>query len=236
MKQADANQDLKKAAGIRAASFVQSGMRVGLGTGSTAAFLIEELGRRKREENLQIVCTATSFSSQVLGEKAGLTVLPIDQFDDLDISIDGADEIDPRLYLIKGGGAAHTREKLVHAMSRRFVVIADSSKRVQKLGVKFAVPVEVIPCSARYAMRRLMALGATHCEIRMSKSGKDGPVVTDNGNFILDSTMDLADPISMETAINCIPGVLENGIFASVRPVQAVIAEAGGLDEITLPA
>ncbi len=234
MKSADSNPDQKKAAALRAASYVKDGMKVGLGTGSTAAFFIEELGRRVREEGLKIICTSTSFSSAVLAEKSGLSVLPLDQFDDLDISVDGADEIDPHMYLIKGGGAAHTREKLVHAMSRRFVVIADASKRVKQLGEKFAVPVECIPPSLKFVLRRLTMMGAV-CEIRMSKSGKDGPIVTDNGNLIIDAKMQIADPSALELAINAIPGVLDNGIFASVRPSQAVIAEANGLDEITLP-
>jgi len=234
MKDASANEAGKREVGLRAAALIKSTQRVGLGTGSTAAFFIQELGRRVREEGLNISCVATSFSSAELGRASGLTILPLESFDELDISVDGADEIDPHLFLIKGGGAAHTREKIVHAMSRRFIVIADSTKRVQRLGDSFAVPVECVPSSVRFVLRRLREIGSS-AEIRMAKNGKDGPVVTDNGNLVIDARMNLDDPKEREAEINCIPGVLENGIFARVHPNEALIAEDSGIDAIMLP-
>ncbi|MCE9597691.1 MAG: ribose-5-phosphate isomerase RpiA [Spirochaetia bacterium] len=224
MKEAGANQDQKRSVGIKAAALVVTGQTVGLGTGSTAAFFIEDLGRRVRSEGLILKCVTTSFSSSVLAREHGLTVLPLDDFDSLDISVDGADEIDPASCLIKGGGAAHAREKLVHAMSKRFVVIADASKRVQNLGEKFPVPVECIPQSVRFVLRKLGELGGNP-GIRMAKGGKDGPIVTDNGNLVIDVFLKLSDPEKMEREINSIPGVLDNGIFAIVKPAEVLIAD-----------
>lgn len=231
MKQSDANQELKQVVGVRAAKYVENGNVVGLGTGSTAAFFVQELGRRQAQEGLRITCVATSFSSSVLASQNGLTVLPLESFDSLDISVDGADEIDPSLNLIKGGGAAHTREKLVHAMSRRFIVIADDSKRSSRLGTRFRVPVECIPSSVKFVQRRIVEMGA-QCELRMARAGKDGPIVTDNGNLVIDVSMEISDPLLIEQELNCIPGVLENGIFARHRPDLALIAGPGGIEEI----
>lgn len=218
MKDVNANTEAKRAAGIAAAGLVENMQTVGLGTGSTAAFAIAELGRRVREENLRIECVATSFSSQRLAVAAGLSIVPIDACAKLNVSIDGADEIDPGLHLIKGGGAAHTLEKLVHAMSDRFVCVADPSKLVAMLGEKFAVPVEVLPQSLSFVERKLSELGAVEVSLRMAVR-KDGPVITDSGNLVLDARFPKIDqPIALEDAITTIPGVLENGIFGHVRP------------------
>jgi len=235
MKNVSSNAELKKQAALLAASLVETGQKVGLGTGSTAAFVIEELGRRAREEGLQVECIATSFQSMNLAIVHGLKVFPVQSFGGgLDISIDGADEIDPQLNLIKGGGAAHTLEKLVHVMSGRFVVVADDSKLVERLGTKFAVPVEVIPFALPFVQRRLSEMGASDVAVRMAVK-KDGPVVTDNGNFVVDAKFEISDPKSLEIEINSLPGVLDNGIFssASVVPERAIIAGANGVETRT---
>ena len=233
MKSAAANANFKEAVGLRAASLIRSGETVGLGTGSTAAFVIRELGRRVREEGLSIQTTATSFQSMRLARDAGLAVLAPEAFASLDVSIDGADEIDGDLCLIKGGGAAHTREKIVHAMSRRFLVVADESKLVARLGMGFAVPVEVLMPALSYVESQLAFLGATDVMLRAAAK-KDGPVITDNGNVVLDARFAIEDPEALEAAITMIPGVLENGIFArrQVRPSAALIAGADGLREM----
>jgi ribose 5-phosphate isomerase A len=233
MKEVSSNTELKKQAALAAAALVESGQRVGLGTGSTAAFVIEELGRRVRQENLLIECVATSFQAMNLAIVHGLRVFPIQALGgQLDISIDGADEIDPHLNLIKGGGAAHTMEKLVHVMSSRFIVVADDSKLVSKLGTRFPVPVEVIPFSYPLVEKKLKELGATEITMRMAVK-KDGPVVTDNGNFVLDARFDIQEPEKLEIAINAIPGVLDNGIFsaASAVPERAFIAGNNGVEQ-----
>ncbi len=224
MKDVNANSEGKRRAGEEAARRVKSGTTVGLGTGSTTAFAIAELGRRVREEGLSIDCCVTSFSSQNLALQAGLRPLPVESFDRLDISIDGADEVDPQLCLIKGGGAAHTREKIVHALADEFLCIVDPSKLVSKLGA-FRVPVEFLPASIRLVQRELLQLGATECSLRMA-TRKDGPVVTDNGNLILDVAFPAFDPVKMEQAINEIPGVLENGIFARCRPSEVIVGDS----------
>ncbi len=233
MKDAAANAALKERAALRAASLVRSGETVGLGTGSTAAFVIRELGRRVREEGLSIRTTATSSQSHRIARESGLAVETPDAFDVLDLSIDGADEIDPDLCLIKGGGAAHTREKIVHAMSRRFLVVADDTKLVARLGASFAVPVEVLLPALAYVEKELLQLGATEVKLRAA-TRKDGPVITDNGNVVLDARFHVTDPEELERAVTLIPGVVENGIFArpQVRPQSALIAAADGIREL----
>jgi len=221
----------KKEAALRAVDQVKSGQRVGLGTGSTAAFAIEELGRRKREEGLDILCVVTSYQSQTLALQYGLNILPLSAVDRLDISIDGCDEIDADFCLIKGGGGAHTVEKIVHAMSECFIVISDSSKRVKRLGEKFAVPVEIIPSALSFVQKELLRLGSSEAILRAAIN-KDGPIITDSGNFILDARFFIKDPFKLEREIKSIPGVIENGIFASeeVKPFISIISGDNGLE------
>jgi ribose 5-phosphate isomerase A len=223
MKDIHASLEGKRRAGEEAARRVQSGMKVGLGTGSTTAFAIAELGRRVREEGLKIECCVTSFSSQNLAIEAGLRPLPVESFDRLDISIDGADEVDPQLRLIKGGGAAHTREKIVHALSSLFLCIVDPSKLVSQLGA-FRVPVEFLPVSLKLVQHELEKLGG-ECALRMAVR-KDGPVVTDNGNLIFDVAFGAFDAEQLEKEINSIPGVIENGIFARYRPNEVIVGDS----------
>ena len=234
MKNASANSEQKQAAALKAASLVTADMKVGLGTGSTAAFAIQELGRRAREEGLRIDCFATSFSASVLAAEAGLRLYPTDSITALDISIDGADEIDPALNLIKGGGAAHTREKIVHALSARFLVVADASKQVERLGSTFPVPLEVLPTALGLVQRSLTELGATEVPVRMAVK-KDGPVITDQGNLIVDARMAISDPAALEGRLNAIPGVVENGIFSplSVKVAAVYIGGPDGVQELT---
>ncbi|MEX0747474.1 MAG: ribose-5-phosphate isomerase RpiA, partial [Rhodothermales bacterium] len=202
----------KQAAGKRAAALVESGMKVGLGTGSTAAVMIEELGRRIREEGLKIVGTPTSMSAERLARAAGIQLVTLDELDELDLAIDGADEIDPDLNLIKGRGAAHTREKVVASMARRFVIVANEEKLVDRLGSKATVPVEVLPMAAHPVAIALRKLGAV-IELRMGKA-KDGPVVTDQGMWILDAAFSGIDgPEELDRDIKLLPGVLDHGLF-----------------------
>lgn len=234
MKDHKSNEIAKKKAGEKGALYVSSGQLVGLGTGSTTRFAIQELGRRVREEGLEIECVTTSMSSLFLAREAGLMVHPLQTIERIDISLDGADEVDPRLNLIKGGGAAHTLEKLVHSMSDRFLVLVDSSKMSHRLGEKFSVPVEVIKEAGVFVQRRLLDLGAADAILR-SGGPKDGPIITENGNLVIDARFPEFDPEDLEGRINQIPGVLSNGIFLSSRiPVERVIIGGeDGVDEIT---
>lgn len=207
----DLTRVMKQQVGIAAAQRVQNDMIVGLGTGSTAAFAIQELGRRQREEGLCILGVPTSFSAAVQAKQEGIPIRTMDQVDRVDIAIDGADEVDPAHNLIKGGGAAHTLEKIVDGQAGHFIVVVDQSKLVSQLGA-FPLPVEVLPVAVYCVMKALTKLGGTP-QIRLGVK-KDGPVITDHGNFVVDVQFPaISDPAALEKTINHLPGVLENGLF-----------------------
>lgn len=215
MPSEDLTRKMKQTVGIRAARMVGRGAVVGLGTGSTAEFMIEELGRRVREENLDVVGVPTSFDAAVLARENGIPVGTPDDVERIDIAVDGADEVDPAMNLIKGRGAAHLREKIVDGMAERFIVIVDESKLVERLGTKCPVPLEVLPMAARPVMRAVEALGGEPV-LRMA-ARKDGPVITDQGNMVVDARFDgIDDPGEMETTLNNVPGILENGLFVGL--------------------
>ncbi len=215
----------KSAAARHGAALVEDGMRVGLGTGSTAAFLVAHLGRRVAREGLRLTAVATSSATAALARDAGIDVTELDAMDPrggaswLDLTIDGADEIDPRMNLIKGGGGALLREKIVAAASDRMVVIADPTKEVAVLGA-FPLPVEVARFGWR-ATRALLieAIGGMDVlghEVELRRDGDD-PFVTDNGNHILDLLgRRLGDPHSLSLVLNQIPGVVDTGLFVDV--------------------
>lgn len=221
---------MKKLAGYQAADMVESGMRVGLGTGSTAYFTLERLATRIQDENLKIQAVSTSFNTTLLCRKWNIPLLDLGATDELDIAIDGADEIDTSLNLIKGRGAAHTLEKIVAKMAKEFIVVADSSKKVVILGTQAPVPVEVMPQALAGVRRALQSLGAISVDLRMAEMGKDGPIISDNGKFVLDATFErIDDPLGLEEHINNLPGVLDNGIFAGIAK-QALVAGADGVE------
>lgn len=201
-------------------------MRLGLGTGSTTAFAIAALGRRVREETLNIVCTPTSFAAERLAREHGVPLATLDELDALDIAFDGADEVSPAFDLIKGRGAAHTREKVVASLAARFVVLIDPSKIVQQLGTKMPVPVEVLPMAVHPVELALERLGAQPV-LRMGKS-KDGPVVTDQGFWILDAHFDgISNPSAMNHSLLAIPGVLDHGLFIQLA-TDVLVGEPNG--------
>jgi ribose 5-phosphate isomerase A len=204
--------ELKRTVGYEAAKLIKDGDVIGLGTGSTTHFFIEKLGQRIIEEDISILGIPTSYQSFFLARDSAIPITTLEEHD-IDIAVDGADEVDPELNLIKGGGAAHTLEKIVDASASRFVVIVDKSKMVNELG-NFPVPVEVIPQAARTVKNHLMEIGGTP-SMRMAER-KDGPVVTDNGNFIYDVKFSIKNPKKLETELNTIPGVVENGIFSGI--------------------
>ena len=208
-KKADAMGSMKRAAGYCAADMVEDGMVVGLGTGSTVYFTIERLSSRIHE-GLRITGIPTSFQTAVRAREAGIPLVTLDDQPEPDIAIDGADEVDPAFRLIKGRGAAHLREKCVAAASDRFVVVVDEQKMVRNLGAP--VPVEVLPFSIAPVTAQLRGLGCTPLIRQAIK--KDGPVITDNGNFIVDCTFHaISRPEELEAAIASIPGVMESGLF-----------------------
>lgn len=213
---------MKQQVGKAAADRVKSGMIVGLGTGSTTAYMIQFLGERLQSGQLKdIKGIPTSFQSTVLAKKYGVPLTTLDEVDHMDIAIDGADEVDPQKNLIKGGGAAHTREKIVDSLADQFIVVVDSSKLVDKLGSTFLLPVEVIPMAMAPVIRAIEKLGGQP-ELRMGVR-KAGPVVTDEGNLVIDVKFDSIDnPAELEKSLNNIPGVLENGLFVGVADVILV--------------
>ncbi len=222
------NMDLlKENVGKEAVKLIEDGQVVGLGTGSTTHFFIKHLGMRIQEEELDILGIPTSFQSLILARESGIKITSLDEHD-VDIAVDGADEVSSQLDLIKGGGAAHTIEKLVDSNAKKFVVIVDESKMVDTLG-EFPVPVEIIPDSLRPVTNALIEMGGKP-EIRMGIQ-KDGPVITDNGNFVLDTKFDIDDPAKLEVELNSIPGVLENGIFAGITD-KVIVGKMSGIEVI----
>ncbi|ANV84027.1 ribose 5-phosphate isomerase A [Picosynechococcus sp. PCC 7003] len=218
----DAVTVMKQEVGKAAAALVQSNSVVGLGTGSTTAYAIQYIGERLAAGELEnIVGIPTSFQAEVLAKQYKIPLTSLDAVDHIDVAIDGADEVDPQKNLIKGGGAAHTREKVVDALANKFVVVVDSGKLVDRLGSTFLLPVEVIPMAITPVMRQLEALGGKP-ELRMGVK-KAGPVVTDEGNLVVDLKFTgIDDPATLEQKINNIPGVLENGLFVGVADVILV--------------
>ena len=206
----------KQAAGAPAADEVTDGMRVGLGTGSTVHHTIVALGERQPD----IVCTSTSLRTHELATSLGLRVVPPDELGHLDIAIDGADEVDAALNLTKGGGGAHTREKVVAAMADRFVVVVDDSKLVDHLG-PFGTPLEVLDFAPAVVAAAVEALGASAVTTREVRS--------DNGNLLLDAHFgEIDDPVSLAAALAGIPGIVEHGIFPGTMVARVVIAGADG--------
>jgi ribose 5-phosphate isomerase A len=205
--------EAKKAAGERAADLVRTGMRVGLGTGSTTAYALRAIGRRIRESSLHVMGVPTSFASERLAHECGIPLTTLDDVDALDLALDGADEVSPSLDLIKGRGAAHAREKVVAAQARRFVVLTDPSKDVDRLGEKRVLPVEILPMALGPVRRTLTDLGAD-AALRMGQA-KDGPVVTDQGLWVIDASFDggMDDPAHVDRVLRDTPGVLDHGLF-----------------------
>ena len=218
----DPVQVMKQEVGKAAAARVESNSILGLGTGSTTAYAIQYLGDRLQKGELKnIVGIPTSFQAEVLAKQYGVPLTTLDAVDRIDVAIDGADEVDPQKNLIKGGGAAHTREKVVDTLADLFIVVVDSGKLVDKLGSTFLLPVEVIPMAVAPVMRKLEKLGGKP-ELRMGIK-KAGPVVTDQGNLVIDVKFDsIDDPASLEKTINNLPGVLENGLFVGVADLVLV--------------
>lgn len=233
MTEMDPVKQMKQEVGRAAAARVQSNTIVGLGTGSTTAFAIQFIGERlKSGELTNIKGIPTSFQASVLAKKHGIPLTTLDEVDEIALAIDGADEVDPQFNLIKGGGAAHTREKIVDALAKHFIVVVDSSKLVEKLGTTFPLPVEVLPMAVTPVTKALEALGGTP-ELRMGIK-KDGPVITDQGNMILDVKFtSIDDPATLEKTLNNIPGVLDNGLFVGVTH-EVLVGEVKEGGEVTV--
>ena len=225
--------DQKRAAAARALDYVTSGQRLGLGTGSTAACFVDLLGERVRG-GLNVVCVPTSEVTRLQAERLSIVLTTLDETPRLDLTVDGADEIGPGLALIKGGGGALLREKIVASASARMVVIADASKRVDVLG-RFPLPVEVVCFGARATVKsieeRAGALGLDGAiDQRMAKHGE--PYLTDSGNLIFDCHFRrIAEPAGLARALADIPGIVEHGLFIEMADI-AIVAGTDGVELI----
>tara|TARA_Y100000589_G_C27102079_1_gene608504 strand:+ start:524 stop:1228 length:705 start_codon:yes stop_codon:yes gene_type:complete len=223
---------LKQQAGIEACKFIKSGMKVGLGTGSTVRHTVIELGRKIEQEDLQIIGVPTSLATEKLAIKVGIPLVELSECDALDIVIDGADEFDSNFNLIKGGGAALLREKIVAQESLSMVVVADERKMVDTLGA-FPLPIEITPFSHQATIRQLTRL--LDCRVNCRMAG-DNPVVTDNGNYIADAHCGpkLNEPEELEVDILKIAGVVQVGLFNNMCDA-VVLAKNSGVETIINP-
>ena len=223
----------KREAALRAVKEVKDYSVVGLGSGSTVAYAIQELGRRVLEENLHILGVATSHQSALLAVECGVPLTTLNEDPEIDVSLDGTDEVDSSLNAIKGAGGAFTMEKIVASIANKFILIADERKLVDKLGSKTSIPVEVIPSAYKPVSMKIMDLGGEPV-LRQAKS-KVGPVITDNGNFILDVKFEsIEDPKLLDTEIKSIPGVIETGLFIDLADV-AYIGGPKGVKKLSKP-
>ena len=218
--------ELKKSAAGKAVEFIESGMVLGLGTGSTTNYAVERIGELINQGKLiNIVGIPTSIRTAELAESLGIKLVALDSHPKIDLTIDGADEVDDDLNLIKGGGGALFREKIVAEASERVIIIIDETKLSPKLGVKWAVPVEVAPFAIKPIEKYIFDLGA---DIRIRKNEDDSLYITDNGNNILDCNFGpIDDPDDMSKKLNGKAGIVEHGLFINIATDIIVAAESG---------
>ena len=224
----DPIQQAKQNAALEAVKHVKDGFIVGLGSGSTAAFAIEALGERIKNENLHIMGIPTSYQAFLLAVEYGIPITTLDEHPVIDVTIDGADQLTPELFLIKGGGAALAREKIVAAASKLNVIIADQPKKVKLLGENNQfVPIEVLPFAIALVKQKIVALGGKPV-VREGK-GKLGPVITDNGNAVIDAYFgEIKNPTELAIKAKMIPGVVETGFFISLTDIVYI----GSIDKV----
>lgn len=223
MKRESGSDEAKQSAGESAAQLVEDGMVVGLGTGSTTAYAIKELGERLVEEELDVQGLPTSYESRHLAIEEGIPITSLDESVP-DLAIDGADQFNDRLELVKGGGAAHAREKAVASSAEQVVIVVDESKYAEELNIP--VPVEVLGFARKHVEKELSGLGSD--VVLRDGSGKDGPVVTDNGNLVLDADFGVIDdPGRLGGVIAQIPGVVDHGLFVGIADEVHVGGEEG---------
>jgi ribose 5-phosphate isomerase A len=215
----DTIQEEKQNAALAAVNHVKEGFVVGLGSGSTAALAIQALGERVKKENLHIIGIPTSQQAFSVAIECGIPITTLDEHPVIDVTIDGADQLTPELFLIKGGGAALMREKIVASASKINIVIADQAKKASVLGEKNQfVPVEVLPFALATVKQKIVALGGK--PVVREVKGKLGPVITDNGNTVIDVFFgEIANPAELAVKVKMIPGVVETGFFIGLTDI-----------------
>jgi ribose 5-phosphate isomerase A len=224
------NENEKELAGRAGAQLVQDGQIVGLGTGSTAHFLVLALGERVKA-GLKITGIPTSNATADLARKVGIPLTTLEEHPEVDITVDGADEFDPHLNLTKGGGGALLRENVLASASKKMIVIADSSKAVATLG-KFPLPVEIVAFARGVVEKKLKSLGAA---VKLRTRPDGSTYITDNGNPILDCTFGkIEDPPALARILSNVPGIVEHGLFIGLA-TKALIGKGSSVTEITPP-
>ncbi len=227
------SDDQKRAAAAKAVEFIEPGMSVGLGTGSTAEHFVRELGARVRS-GLKVRATSTSERTEALARELGVAVVTLDELGAPDVTVDGADEVDGELRLIKGGGGALLREKVVASASKRMIVIADGSKRVSALG-SFPLPVEIVTFAPQTTIRRVaQAVARAGCSGNLTHlRGGEHPFRTDQGNLIVDVACEfIPNPDELARALSAIPGVVEHGLFIDLCRTL-ILGHASGVEVLT---
>ena len=221
----------KKNAAKEAVKHVEDSFIIGLGSGSTAAYAIEELGKRARKEGLRILGIPTSYQAFTLAVRHAISITTLEEHPTLDLTIDGADQIDNELNLIKGMGGALAREKIVAFASKKLIIIADENKKVQALGQNnHSVPTETLPFAASLVMHKMQKMGGA--PVLREGKGKVGPVITDNGNIIIDTKFGLIKkPAELERKLKCISGVVETGLFIKMADI-VYIGKRSGVDKL----
>jgi ribose 5-phosphate isomerase A len=219
----------KKSAALEAVKHVKDGFVVGLGSGSTAAYAIEGIGRRIKNEGLHVLGVPTSYQAFMLAVRHGVPITTLEERPKLDLTIDGADQIDEKLNLIKGMGGALAREKIVASVSKKLLIVADECKKVKVLGEgNHPVPMEVLPFAAQVVMRRVKEIGGK--PVLREGEGKVGPVITDNGNVIIDAYFGLIHkPEELEGKLKLLPGVVETGIFVRMASLVCLGTRSGAV-------
>ena len=221
----------KKNAACAAVKHVKNGFIIGLGSGSTASYAIEEIGNKIKHEKLHILGVPTSHQAFTLAVKRGIPITSLEEHPILDLTIDGADQIDKELNLIKGMGGALTREKIVAVASKKLVIVADENKKVDVLGENnHPVPIEVLPVAAPIVMRKIKEIGGK--PILREGKGKVGPIITDNGNIIIDAYFGLIHkPAELEHVLKSLTGVVETGLFVKMAN-RAYLGKSSGVETI----
>ncbi|MBS7607069.1 ribose 5-phosphate isomerase A [Candidatus Bathyarchaeota archaeon] len=227
---ADWIEHAKRRAAIEAVKNIKDGFIVGLGSGSTAAYAIEEIGRRVKEEGLRVLGIPTSHQALILAIRNGIPITTLHEHPVIDLTIDGADQIDPNLNLIKGMGGALTREKIIASASKNFIIVADERKLVNKLGGAQPLPIEILPFAQPLVTSKIMELGGKPRLRRVENM----PYITDNGNFILDVDFGVIEnPAELNYRLKVIPGVIETGLFIGMAHM-AYVGTRNGVKKITI--
>lgn len=221
-------EEAKRKAALLAIDFVEDGDIVGLGSGSTASYAVRELGRRVTEEKLNILGIPTSIKTESLAKTSGIPLTDMNSYPIPDIALDGADQVDQDLQMIKGMGAALVREKVVDSAAKKVVIVVDETKLTKKLGLDQSVPIEILQFALGFVNNELTSMGTVPI---LRHNSKNLPLITDNGNYILDVDFGaISDPHSLEHKINMIPGVIECGLFLDIADVVCI----GGKNDLSI--